>query len=158
MHDLDPAWRLRGGERLLLRTLRLLALRTACHSLKAPFEAACGCAGDEAYRALAVFVEQLRVNGRRRIALSAPLARTLTEDEQTILAAFAAAQADDDRTLDERLMDLTASVPPVSLGAAACLVAQVFAMQGLVLVSRFRSSQALVAVPGELQIQHTRGG
>jgi hypothetical protein len=134
MHDLEPAAPgLTHGERLLLRALRLLALRTTCHSLKAQFEFACGCAGDEAYRALMVFVEQLRTTGRRRISLSAPLAPGVTEDERTLLEAFAAAQADAYEELDARLFDLTIAPPPASLGGAACLVAQVFALQGLLL-------------------------
>ena len=132
MDNIDPTdGGLSHGDRLLLRTLRLLALRTACHSLRPHFELACGCAGGEAYRALVVFVEQLRVTGGRRIELSAPPAPTLTADERTVLAASAAAQMDDYETLDVRLADLTANQPPPSLGGAVCLVAQVFAMQGL---------------------------
>lgn len=123
------------GERLLLRTIRLLALRNACHGQQCHFELACGCSGEEAYRTLSVFVEQLRLNGQRRIVLSAPPARTVTDDERTILAAFAAAQHDDYRELDARLADLTHTQPPASLGGAVCLVAQVFAMQGLVISS-----------------------
>ena len=121
------------GERLLLRTIRLLALQADCHAQRSCFEAACGCAGEEAYRTLEVFVEQLRLNGQRRIAISAPPAWTLTGDERGLLAAFAAAQNDDYRELDARLADLTAAQPPASLGGAVCLVAQVFAMQGLVI-------------------------
>jgi len=76
-------------------------------------------------------VEQLRLSGQRRIALSVPMARTLTGDEAAIFSAFAAAQNDDYRELDARLCDLTAAQPSASLGGAVCLVAQVFAMQGL---------------------------
>jgi hypothetical protein len=142
MDDLDPAaWALSHGERLLIRVVRLLALGTTCHSLKPHFELACGCAGHEAYRALVVFVAQLRITGRRRIEIAAPPARSLTRDERTILAAFAAAQRDDYRTLDACLTDLTVSVPPMSLGAAACLVAQVFAMQGLALLAEQHDAQ-----------------
>ena len=36
------------GERLLIRTVRLLALTSPCHALKAQFEEACGCAGETA--------------------------------------------------------------------------------------------------------------
>lgn len=121
------------GERLLLRTIRLMALKNACFGQQSHFELVCGCAGEEAYRTLAVFVEQLRLNGQRRIVLSAPPARTVTEDERTILAAFAAAQNDDYQDLDARLADLIQARPPASLGGAVCLVAQVFAMQGLLL-------------------------
>ncbi len=60
------------GERLLLRTIRMLALQADCRGQRCCFEAACGCAGEEAYRTLEVFVEQLRLNGQRRIAISAP--------------------------------------------------------------------------------------
>lgn len=121
------------GEGLLLRTIRLLALRNACFGQQCHFELACGWSGEEAYRTLSVFVEQLRLNGQRRIVLSAPPARTVTDDERSILAAFAAAQHDDYRELDARLADLTQSQPPASLGGAVCLVAQVFAMQGLLI-------------------------
>jgi len=121
------------GERLLLRTIRLMALKNACVGQQRHFELACGWSGEEAYRTLGVFVEQLRLNGQRRIVLSAPPARTMTDDERTILAAFAAAQHDDYRELDARLADLTQSQPPASLGGAVCLVAQVFAMQGLMI-------------------------
>lgn len=134
MDDIDPdVLALSQGENLLLKTIRLLALQTACHGLRQHFEAACGCAGGEAYRALGIFVEQLRLTGQRRIVLSPPPARNATCDELTILAAFAAAQDDDYRGLDARLTDLTAAQPPASLGGAVCLVAQVFAMQGLVI-------------------------
>ena len=121
------------GEGLLLRTIRLLALRNACFGQQCHFELACGWSGEEAYRTLSVFVEQLRLNGQQRIVLSAPPARTATDDERSILAAFAAAQHDDYRELDARLADLTQSQPPASLGGAVCLVAQVFAMQGLLI-------------------------
>ena len=123
------------GERLLLRTVRLLALQIGCHGAQCQFEVACGCAGDEAYRTLELFVEQLRLTGQRRISVSVPLAHTLTSDELTILAAFAAAQNDDYRALDARLADLMATQPPASLGGAVCLVAQVFAMQGLLITA-----------------------
>jgi len=136
MDDIDDAaCRFSQGDRLLLRTIRLLALQPACNGAKHHFEAACGLAGREAYRTLGVFMEQLRLNGQRRIALSVPTARTLTADEEAILAAFAAAQNDDYRELETRLADLTAARPPASLGGAVCLVAQVFTMQGLMISS-----------------------
>ena len=87
-------------------------------------------------------MEQLRLSGQRRIVLSAPPARTVTDDERSILAAFAAAQHDDYRELDARLADLTHAQPPASLGGAVCLVAQVFAMQGLVISGEVRERVA----------------
>ncbi len=137
MDDREPAeWDFSPGERLLIRTFRLLALGPACHRLKPYFEFTLGCAGDEAYRALVVLVQQLSLAGRRRIVLAAPQARTVTADERTILTAFAAAQADDYRTLDVCLEDLVAAPPPASLGGAVCVVARVFEMQGLALAVR----------------------
>src|SRR5688572_30658465 len=118
------AYDLTHGERLLVRTLRLLALTSPCHSLKCLFEDACGCAGHEAYRTLEVFLQQLGLRGRRRLVLSVPADPRLTDDEATMLDAFACAQAEDYRSLEERLTGLLGAPPPPALGAAACLVAQ----------------------------------
>ena len=127
--------RLTHGERLLIRAVRLLALHTPCHGLRAHFEAACGCAGVEAYRALEVFLQQLRRHGRRRLALSVPADPRLTGDEALVLAAFASAQAGDYRRLDRWLIVLLGAPPPAALGAAACLVADILGLNGLVLVA-----------------------
>lgn len=136
MHDLKPYEPLFHGERLLIRTVRLLALATPCHSLKTHFEAACGFAGQAAYRALEAFVQQLGVRGRRRVALSIPADRRLTDDEALILDAFGCAQAEDYRSLDERLHGLLDASPPFPMGAAACMVAETLAMNGLMLRAR----------------------
>ena len=119
------------GERLLIRTLRLLALTAPCHSLEGLFEHACGCAGHEAYRTLEVFLQQLALRGRRRLVLSVPADPRLTTDEASLVDAFACAQAEDYRSLVERLTGLLGAAPPPALGAATCLVAQTFAMNGL---------------------------
>jgi len=124
------------GERLLVRTVRLLALATPCHGLKAHFEAACGCAGETAYRMLEAFVQQLALRGRRRVQLSIPADPRLTDDEALILDAFGCAQAGDYRSLDERLRGLVGAAPPFALGAAACMVAETLAMNGLMLRAR----------------------
>ncbi|RAK57017.1 hypothetical protein [Phenylobacterium deserti] len=124
------------GERLLLRAVRRQALESPCHSLRLEFEAACGAAGPEACRALMAFVEQLRWKGRRRIAIAPPCASGVSGDEALLLTVFASAQADDYRSLDEGLEALMGAEPPASLGAAACLVGQLFAMHGLVLQVR----------------------
>jgi hypothetical protein len=124
------------GERLLVRTVRLLALTTPCHGLRAHFEAACGCAGEAAYRMLEAFVQQLGSRGRRRVALSIPADPRLTDDEALILDVFGCAQAGDYRALDERLRGLMAAPPPFPMGAAACMVAETLAMNGLMLRAR----------------------
>lgn len=119
------------GERLLIRTIRLLAVDPVCHSLGCQFEHAVGLSGREAFQVLEVFVSQLRVRGLRRITLSVPMDPRLTRDECLMIDAFAAAQIDDYRTLDARLARLVGISPPPALGAAVCLVAQHFAMSGL---------------------------
>src|SRR5579862_5959908 len=118
MDDVEPAnWALSHGERLLVRTLRRLALRIACPGAKTHFELACGCAGEAAYAAMVAFVEQLRATGQRRMEIMAPPAHNLTSDERLILAVFAAAQADDYGGVDRRLAELVDDTPACVLGA-----------------------------------------
>ena len=132
------------GERLLIRTVRLLALTAPCHGLRGHFEQACGCAGEEAYRTLEVFLQQLCLRGRKRLTLSVPTDPRLTSDELVVLDAFGCAQAEDYRSLDERLTGLVGGEPPMALGAAACVVAQTFAMNGLLLRARATPDEAFV--------------
>jgi hypothetical protein len=127
----DPE--LAQGDRLLLRAFRLLALEIPCHGLQRQFEHACGCAGAEACRMLRVFVQQLSLCGRRPITLSAPAARRTTPDEVLILTVFAHAQGGDYLALDEGLAGLLAGPVVASMGAAACVIGEVFQMNGLVL-------------------------
>lgn len=143
MHDLKPYEPLFHGERLLIRTVRLLALATPCHSLRAHFEAACGDAGQSAYRMLEAFVQQLGVRGRRRVMLSIPADPRLTDDEALILDVFGCAQAEDYRSLDERLQGLLDAPPPFPMGAAACMVAETLAMNGLMLRARPTPDEAI---------------
>lgn len=124
------------GERLLIRTVRLLALATPCHGLRAHFEAACGCAGEAAYRMLEAFVQQMALKGRRRVALSIPADPRLTDDEALLLDVFGCAQAGDYRSLDERLLGLLDAQAPFAMGAAACMVAETLALNGLMLRAR----------------------
>lgn len=131
------------GERLLIRTVRLLALTAPCPGLQGAFEQACGCAGHEAYRTLEVFLQQLALRGRRRLALSVPSDPRLTADEAILLDAFACAQAEDYRSLDECLAGLIGDAPPSAIGAAACLVAGLFAMSGLMLRMRPAPDEAV---------------
>jgi hypothetical protein len=126
------------GERLLVRTVRLLALNAACEGPRAQFADACGYAGEGAYRALQVFLQQLGLWGHRRLRLSVPGDPQLTPDEALILDVFACAQGDDYLALDAGLMALTDAPPPPTLGEAACWVGQAFAMNGLQLPGRPR--------------------
>ncbi|MBL8553477.1 MAG: hypothetical protein JNL41_04305 [Phenylobacterium sp.] len=131
------------GERLLVRTVRVMALRGGCDGLKGCFEEACGAAGEEAYRTLQVFMQQLGACGRRHLTLSVATDPALTTDEAAILDVFGCAQADDYASLDERLASLVGGPPPTALGAAACWVAQAFGLNGLAL----RPSLTPVAAP-----------
>jgi hypothetical protein len=139
------------GERLLIRTVRLLALTTPCHSLRAHFEAACGCAGDTAYRMLEAFVQQLAAKGRRQVRLSIPADPRLTEDEALMLDVFGCAQAGDYQSLDERLQGLLDAQPPFAMGAAACMVAETLAMNGLMLRARPTPDAAIRHGPVEFR-------
>jgi hypothetical protein len=136
MHAHTPYDPLFHGERLLIRTVRLLALTTPCHGLQAHFEAACGCAGETAYRMLEAFVQQLALKGRRRVQLSIPTDPRLTDDEALILDIFGCAQAEDYASLDARLRGLLDASPTFPMGAAACMVAETLAMNGLMLRAR----------------------
>lgn len=142
MIALYPEDTLTHGERLLIRTVRLLALTQPCHGLQGLFEQACGCAGHETYRVLEVFLQQLKAWGRRRLVLSAPADLRLTDDEALILDCFGCAQADDYRSLDERLVGLFGGEPPPTLGAAACMVAGALAMNGLLVRGRSTPADA----------------
>lgn len=125
--DLSP---LLHGERLLIGAVRRLARQPGCAGAQALFEQACGWAGAEACRTLEVFVQQLALHGRRKLALSLPGDPALTADERTILDVFGCAQAEAYEAMDERLEALLDGVPPASLGAAACVVAQTLAING----------------------------
>jgi hypothetical protein len=136
----NHAGELTQGERLLLCAVRMLAAESGCNNLRPSFEYACGCSGGQAFRALEVFVQQLRLHSQRRIAVTPPAVGGPTPDEALMLEAFACAQADDYRGLDARLAALTADDPPGALGAAACLVAEAFAMNGLLLPVRINAA------------------
>ena len=143
MDHAAPRDALTHGERLLIRTVRRLALRTPCHGLQAHFEQACGWAGAEAYRTLEVFLQQLSLRGRRRLALSVPLDVRLTRDEVLLLDLFGCAQNEDYLSLDEGLASLTGAPPQAAMGAAACFVAQTLAFNGLCVRPRSAPSSAL---------------
>lgn len=79
---------------------------------------------------LNVFLQQLALYGRRRVAVSPPGAPGLTADERMILDAFGCAQMEAYEAMDERLERLLGDVPPAPLGAAACIVAQTLGAHG----------------------------
>ncbi|MES2343854.1 MAG: hypothetical protein V4597_19465 [Pseudomonadota bacterium] len=122
------------GERLLLFGFRALAYELgACPLVRRAFHQACGAAGAETLNALEVFVRELARHGRRRVTLGVPGSLPLSRDEQLILALFAAAQAEDYPRLEAHLAWLLADPPRPPFAAAACLVAQAFSFNGLVL-------------------------
>ena len=122
------------GEHMLLWAFRAHAFGAGdCRLVRRQFEETCGPMGLEALTALSVFVRELGLSGRRKVALAAPGSYRLTADEQSVLALFAAAQADDYPRLDAHLAWLLADAPRAPFPAAACLLAQAFALNGLLL-------------------------
>jgi len=136
------------GEHMLLWAFRAAAFGAGDrHIVRRQFEEACGPLGVEALTALNVFVRELGVGGRRKITLAAPGSHRLTRDEQSVLAVFAAAQAEDYLRLEAHLAWLLADAPRAPFPAAACLVAQALEMSGLVL--RLPTIEAARALPAD---------
>lgn len=122
------------GEHMVLWAFRAIAMGAAdCRLVRRQFDIACGPAGSEALAALNVFVRELGLNGRRKVTLAAPGSARVTQDEQLILAIFAAAQAEDYGRLEAHLAWLLADTPRRPFAAAACLTAQALGMNGFIL-------------------------
>ncbi|MFN3512944.1 MAG: hypothetical protein ACK41C_07865 [Phenylobacterium sp.] len=120
------------GEHMLLWSFRAIAFgRGDCALVRRQFEEACGPLATEALAALTVFVRELGVGGKRRLTLAAPGSFSVTCDEQTILAAFAAAQAEEYGRMEAHLSWLTGDAVRPPFPAACCLLAQAFAMNDL---------------------------
>jgi hypothetical protein len=120
------------GERLLIGAIRRLVRRGDCTAASAAFERACGWAGPDACRTLKVFVQQLALHGKRRLTLALPFDPVLTRDERTILCVFGCAQLGAYAGMDAALADLLDATPPATLGAAACVVAELLAIHGCI--------------------------
>ncbi len=122
------------GEHMLLWAFRATAFGAGdCHLIRRQFEESCGPLGLQALAALSVFVRELGQTGRRKVTLAAPGSYRITRDEQSILALFAAAQAEDYPRMEAHLAWLLADQPRSPFPAAACLVAQGLEMNGFVL-------------------------
>lgn len=120
------------GERLLIGAIRRMVRRGDCAAATAAFERVCGWAGPDACRTLEVFLQQLALHGTRRLILALPFDRTLTGDERRILDVFGCAQLGAYEGMDAALTDLLGATPPASLGAAACVVAELLAINGCI--------------------------
>lgn len=120
------------GERLLIGAIRRLVRRGDCTAATAAFERACGWAGPDACRTLQVFLQQLALHGRRRLTLAMPFDPGVTADERAILDVFGCAQLAAYAGMDEALEKLMGTSPPASLGAAACVVAELLALSGCI--------------------------
>jgi hypothetical protein len=122
------------GEHMLLWAFRASAFGAGrCGMVRRQFEDACGPGGAEAINALMVFVRELALQGRRRISICAPGSHRLSRDEQLVLAVFATAQAEDYQRMEAHLAWLAGSEPSHAFGAIACLIADTFALNGLIL-------------------------
>lgn len=130
----DRLCALTRGEHMLLWAFRASAFGAGrCGLVRRQFEDTCGAGGPEAINALLVFVRELALQGRRTIGVCAPGSHRLSRDEQLVLAIFAAAQAEDYVRMEAHLAWLVGAEPPHVFGAVACLIADTFAMNGLVL-------------------------
>lgn len=119
------------GEHLVVWGFRALASgRGDCPVVTREFRQACAHLAAGTRAALAVFVRQLALQGRRPVALAPPGCLTLTRDEQVVVAVFAAAQAQDQPRLDAHLTWLLARPPGPPFAAAASAVAQALALNG----------------------------
>lgn len=122
------------GEHMLVWGFRAMAFGVgACPLVQRQYAQACGVMGTEALNALEVFVRELARLGRRKVTLCVPGSYRLSRDEQLIVAIFAAAQMEDYARLEAHLAWLLADACQPPFPAAACLVAQAFAMNGLIL-------------------------
>lgn len=122
------------GEHMLVWGFRAIAFGVGvCPLVRRQYEQACGVTGSEALNALEVFIRELARRGRRKVTLCVPGSCRLSHDEQLIVAIFAAAQIEDYPRLEAHLAWLLADTPRAPFAAAACLVAQAFNLNGLIL-------------------------
>jgi hypothetical protein len=130
----DRLCALTRGEHMLLWAFRASAFGAGrCGLVRRQFEDSCGAGGPEAINALLVFVRELALQGRRKVSICVPGSHRLSRDEQLVLAIFAAAQAEDYVRMEAHLAWLVGAEPPHVFGAVACLIADTFAMNGLIL-------------------------
>jgi len=132
----DPAapmelWQLDYGQHLLVWSFRAYAVgRYHCPVIVREYGSACGALAREARVAVEVFAQQVEIQGRRPVSLSAPGCIDLTRDEQLLLAIFAAAQrGEEDRCL-AHLTWLLATPPRPPVYPAAHVATQALALHG----------------------------
>ncbi len=113
------------AEHLVVWAVRVTASgRRDCPIVKAAFADACQPVGAEALNAFVVFVCELARQGRRRILLAPAGCFSVTPDEMSIIAVFAAAQERAHDRLDAHMTWLVGASPQPPLAAAAGLVAE----------------------------------
>jgi hypothetical protein len=97
------------ADHLLIWSLRACAVgRWPCAMLEREYRDACGAAADDARSALRTFARALETQTRRAIVLSPPASITVTDDEQRLVAVFAAAQDGDRARCEAHLRRLLA--------------------------------------------------
>ena len=135
---------LNRGEHLLLFAFRAMAVGQAdCPTVRRTFVQGCGAqrgGAEEAYMALFVLVQQIGRTARRRLRLHVPGCPCVSEDEQALLAVFAAAQeslrSGDEGDLRARFTALSDSPHAECFLLAVQLVARTLAVAGHRLPSR----------------------
>lgn len=120
------------ADQLLIWSFRACATnRWPCAMLEREFKDACGpAAAADARGAVRTFARALETQTRRSIVLSPPGRTEITDDEQRLLAVYAAAQADDRAGCEAHLSWLLAGPPSRHFFALAQVTATALLAEG----------------------------
>ncbi|MEM9667306.1 MAG: hypothetical protein AAF950_00145 [Pseudomonadota bacterium] len=104
-----------------------------CRLTYAAFDQIFGGQGLDALNAMISFTKNIAASGRRRISLAQPCCCRTSSDEQSVLAAFAAAQSGDRATCEKHLTWLLAGEVPAGLVAEAVDIGELLLRYGMMI-------------------------
>ena len=144
------------GTGLVIMSFRACALgRAKCCPIIEGYERAFGLEGPTTLSDMHNLTSVLGNDGRRKLTITAPGCARLTADELSIVAMFAAAQADDAAGRDAHLLWLLAKSPGKQVSALVSRIADTFARHGLrikappaVVQTRMPPREALIVQDG----------
>lgn len=120
------------GAGLVMMSFRACALgRAKCCMIIEGYERAFGLEGPATLSDMHDLTSVLGNDGRRKLTITAPGCARLTADELSIVAMFAAAQADDAAGRDAHLLWLLAKSPGKQVSTLVSRIAGTFARHGL---------------------------
>ena len=120
------------GTGLVMMSFRACALgRTECCAIVEGYERAFGLDGPATLSDMQNLTSVLGNDGRRKLTITAPGCARITADELSIVAMFAAAQADDAAGRDAHLLWLLAKSPGRQVSALVSRIADTFGRHGL---------------------------